>query len=232
MTPLDPTALRLRFPALARNGEDGWPVVYADAPGGSQVPETVMDATPDIYGSGISNTHGAFAASEETDALIADARRAAADIRGLSRARSSSGRLDDVAPAPFTFVRAHAPTGRRGRRDVARPRRERPSVVLAAQDAGATVRWVDIRDDDVTLDLDSFDAALNEDATGRVHARVERRGTSPRRPSSSAASSTRWSARRRRRRAPRAAPCARHASSTPTSSRAPRTSSSSRTWAC
>jgi cysteine desulfurase family protein (TIGR01976 family) len=34
--------------------------------------------------------------------------------------------------------------------------------MLAAEDAGATVRWVDIRDDDVTLDLDSFDAALSE----------------------------------------------------------------------
>ena len=34
--------------------------------------------------------------------------------------------------------------------------------VLAAEDAGATVRWVDVRDDDVTLDLDSFDAALTD----------------------------------------------------------------------
>ena len=38
MTPLDPAALRLRFPALSRTGEDGRPVIYADAPGGSQVP--------------------------------------------------------------------------------------------------------------------------------------------------------------------------------------------------
>jgi cysteine desulfurase family protein (TIGR01976 family) len=34
--------------------------------------------------------------------------------------------------------------------------------VLAARDAGATVRWVDVRDDDVTLDLDAFDAALSD----------------------------------------------------------------------
>jgi cysteine desulfurase family protein (TIGR01976 family) len=33
--------------------------------------------------------------------------------------------------------------------------------VRAAEDAGATVRWVDVRTDDVTLDLDSFDAALS-----------------------------------------------------------------------
>jgi cysteine desulfurase family protein (TIGR01976 family) len=34
--------------------------------------------------------------------------------------------------------------------------------LMAAEDAGATVRWVDVRDEDVTLDLDSFASALNE----------------------------------------------------------------------
>ena len=52
MTALDPAALRRRFPALARTGEDGLPVIYADAPGGSQVPETVIDAIAAIYGAG------------------------------------------------------------------------------------------------------------------------------------------------------------------------------------
>ena len=33
--------------------------------------------------------------------------------------------------------------------------------VLAAADAGATVRWVDVHDDDVTIDVGSFDAALS-----------------------------------------------------------------------
>jgi cysteine desulfurase family protein (TIGR01976 family) len=32
--------------------------------------------------------------------------------------------------------------------------------LLAAEDAGATVRWIDVRDEDVTLDLDSLDRAL------------------------------------------------------------------------
>ncbi len=164
MTPLDAAALRLRFPALARTGEDGRPVVYADAPGGSQVPETVVDAIAGHLRSGISNTHGAFAASEETDALIADARR-----RGVRHHRRRSGRdrlraeLDDVAPAPLTVVRPHAPR-RATRSSSRRSTTTRTSVrgCWRPQDAGATVRWVDIRDDDATLDLDSFDAALND----------------------------------------------------------------------
>ena len=34
--------------------------------------------------------------------------------------------------------------------------------VLAAEDAGATVRWVDVREEDVTIDGASFEAALSE----------------------------------------------------------------------
>ena len=78
----DLSVVRTRFPALSRTDVDGLPVVYADAPGGSQVPQTVIDAIADHLRSGISNTHGAFAASEETDALITSARDAAADMTG------------------------------------------------------------------------------------------------------------------------------------------------------
>jgi selenocysteine lyase/cysteine desulfurase len=42
-TASDLSALRARFPALAREHE-GRPVVWADAPGGSQVPDTVIEA--------------------------------------------------------------------------------------------------------------------------------------------------------------------------------------------
>jgi cysteine desulfurase family protein (TIGR01976 family) len=163
MTPLDPSALRLRFPALARAGEDGRPVVYADAPGGSQVPQTVVDAIADHLRRGISNTHGAFAASEETDALIADARRAAADITGADPGEIVFG--PNSTTLLLHLSRSFGRTLRPGDEVVVTTLDHDANVrpwVLAAEDAGATVRWVDVRDDDVTLDLDSFDAALND----------------------------------------------------------------------
>jgi cysteine desulfurase family protein (TIGR01976 family) len=163
MTPLDPAALRLRFPALTRAGEDGQPVVYADAPGGSQVPQTVIDAIADHLRRGISNTHGAFAASEETDALIADARRAAADITGADPGEIVFG--PNSTTLLLHLSRSFGRTLRPGDEVVVTTLDHDANVrpwVLAAQDAGATVRWVDIRDDDVTIDLDSFDAALSD----------------------------------------------------------------------
>jgi cysteine desulfurase family protein (TIGR01976 family) len=163
MTALDPIALRRRFPALARTGGDGLPVIYADAPGGSQVPETVVDAIAEHLRSGISNTHGAFAASEETDALIADARRAASDVTGADPGEIIFG--PNSTTLLLHLSRSFGRTLRPGDEVVVTTLDHDANVrpwVLAAEDAGATVRWVDVRDDDVTLDLDSFDAAVND----------------------------------------------------------------------
>ena len=163
MTPLDPSVLRRRFPALSRTGEDGRPVIYADAPGGSQVPETVIDAIAGHLRSGISNTHGAFAASEETDELIAEARRAAADITGADAGEVVFGPNSTTLLLHLSrsFGRTLGPGDEVVVTKLDHDANVRPWV-LAAEDAGATVRWVDIRDDDVTLDLDSFDAALTD----------------------------------------------------------------------
>ena len=163
MNPLDPSVLRARFPALSRTGEDGRPVVYADAPGGSQVPETVIDAIAGHLRSGISNTHGAFAASEETDALIAEARRAAADITGADPGEVVFGPNSTTLLLHLSrsFGRTLGPGDEVVVTKLDHDANVRPWV-LAAEEAGATVRWVDIRDDDVTLDLESFDAALTD----------------------------------------------------------------------
>src|SRR4249919_2085621 len=112
--------------------------------------------------SGISNTHGAFAASEETDALIADARRAASDVTGADPGEIVFG--PNSTTLLLHLSRSFGRTLRPGDEVVVTTLDHDANVrpwVLAAEDAGATVRWVDI-DDDATLDLDSFDAALND----------------------------------------------------------------------
>ena len=78
----DVTKVRTRFPALTRPGPDGRPCVWADAPGGSQMVDTAIEAVAARMRAGASNTHGVFPVSEEIDALIAGARRAGADLLG------------------------------------------------------------------------------------------------------------------------------------------------------
>lgn len=156
----DLSFVRERFPALSRV-QDGRPVVWADAPGGSQVPSTVIDAVAAHYRRGISNADGAFAASEETDATVAGARAAAADLLGTSSERVAFG--PNATTLLLHFSRSFARTIGPGDVVVVTRLDHDANIrpwVLAARDAGADVAWVDIRTDDATLDLESFDRAL------------------------------------------------------------------------
>jgi cysteine desulfurase family protein (TIGR01976 family) len=160
---LDVESIRSRFPALARTAEDGRHFVWADAPGGSQVPESVIEAVAGRYRRGLSNAHGAFPASEEIDAMIADARRAAADLTGAEPDEIVFG--PNATTLLLHLSRSFAKTLRPGD-EIVLTRLDHDANVrpwaLAAADAGATIRWVDVRDDDVTLDVGSFEAALSD----------------------------------------------------------------------
>ena len=159
---LDLATIRSRFPALARV-VDGRPAVFVDAPGGSQVPEPVIEAMAGYLRRSNANAHGAFATSQETDDVIAEAHRASADLLNAD--------VDEVIFGPnattllFALSRSVARTLGPGDEVVVTRLDHDANVrpwVLAAEDAGATVRWVDIREEDATLDPASFEAALSE----------------------------------------------------------------------
>jgi cysteine desulfurase family protein (TIGR01976 family) len=71
--------IRSQFPALDRI-HNGQPVAYFDAPGGTQVPRGVADAMTDYLFHHNANTHWPYPTSAETDAIIAGAREAVADL--------------------------------------------------------------------------------------------------------------------------------------------------------
>lgn len=77
----DVDELRRLFPALSRS-EGGTPVAYLDGPGGTQVPQSVIEAMTSVLRSGVSNLGGPFAASEHAGHIVSEARRAAADLLG------------------------------------------------------------------------------------------------------------------------------------------------------
>jgi len=159
----DVRSARARFPALARTGSDGQPFVWADAPGGSQVPDAVIEAMAARMRAGASNTHGAFPVSREIDELIADAHAAGADLLGCDPDEVVFGQ--NATSLLLHLARSFARTLTPGDEIVVTRLDHDANVrpwVLAARDAGATVRWVDVQPDDVTLDLDSLDAALSE----------------------------------------------------------------------
>jgi cysteine desulfurase family protein (TIGR01976 family) len=85
-----PSQVRQRFPALARR-HAGQSVAYFDGPGGTQVPQSVVDAMADYLLHHNANTHWHYPTSEETDRLIAGARSALADFLGADESEIAFG---------------------------------------------------------------------------------------------------------------------------------------------
>ncbi len=75
--------IRECFPALQRL-HHGQPVAYFDGPGGTQVPQAVVDAISDYLLEHNANTHWSYPSSRETDAIIQEARQACADFLGAA----------------------------------------------------------------------------------------------------------------------------------------------------
>ncbi len=145
----DVEAFRAHFPALSRQ-EGGEPVVWMDGPGGSQAPDTVIDAMAAVLAAGVSNLGGSFAASREASSIVNGARAAVADLVGATDP-------DAIAFGPsmtaLNLALARAVSRDWGPGDeLVVTRLDHDANVspwlLAAERSGATVRWLDFDPDD------------------------------------------------------------------------------------
>jgi len=159
---LDVQDVRGRFPALSQV-QDGRPVVFFDNPGATQCPQTVIDAVSGYLTSHNANRGGAFATSRRSDAMLADAHQAMADLLGAaSPAEIVFGA--NMTTLTFGVSRALARTLVPGDEIVVTHLDHDANIapwLLVAEDVGAIVRWVDIRSEDCTLDLESLARSLS-----------------------------------------------------------------------
>jgi cysteine desulfurase family protein (TIGR01976 family) len=159
---VDLSSVRVRFPGLQRV-QDGRPVVFADAPGGTQVPQTVIDAIADYLSSWNANLGGVFATSARSDAVLAEAHTSAAAFLGCDPDEVVIGQ--NTTTIAFHLSRSFARTIGPGDEVVVTVLDHDANVtpwVRAAEDAEATIKQVDVHPEDGTLDLDSLDAALSD----------------------------------------------------------------------
>jgi cysteine desulfurase family protein (TIGR01976 family) len=157
----DVAALRAEFPSLRRTLGD-LPIAYFDGPGGTQVPQGVIDAVVRYYETSNANDGGAFDTSRESDAIVDEAHAAVADLLGAERPDEIKFGYN-MTTLTFHVSRAIAATFSPGDEIVVTTLDHEANVSpwrAIAADRGLVVRTVDIRPDDVTLDLDSFEAAL------------------------------------------------------------------------
>jgi len=159
---IDITSVRSHFPSLKGTGL-GPPPVFLDNPAGTQVPQEVIDAVRDYYLQHNANHGGAFATSIRSDALIHEARSAVADFLGASSPNEIVFGAN-MTTLTFHLGRSLAKTIRPGDEIIVTRLDHDANIApwLALQELGAVVRWVDIHEEDCTLDMETFEAALSD----------------------------------------------------------------------
>jgi cysteine desulfurase family protein (TIGR01976 family) len=158
----DVAALRAEFPALARQ-QDGRTVAFLDGPGGTQVPQRVIDAVSDYLRDTNANSGGAFTTSELSDAMADEAHAAVADFLGAaSPAEIKFGY--NMSTLTLHIGRSIGATLGPGDEIVVTTLDHEANISTweaMAADRGVSVHKVDVRDDDVTLDLEDLEAKLS-----------------------------------------------------------------------
>jgi cysteine desulfurase family protein (TIGR01976 family) len=152
-----PNLVRDQFPALRRDA------VFFDGPGGSQAPQSVIDAISNYYIRHNANHGGLFATSRESDEVVDEARRACADLLGAA----DDGCIAfgaNMTTLTFALSRAIATQWRSGD-EVIVTRLDHDANVSpwtrAADERGAIVHHVNIHPEDCTLDLEDFKRNLS-----------------------------------------------------------------------
>ena len=153
--------LRLQFPALART-HAGEPVVFLDGPAGTQVPQRVVQAMSRYLIECNANHGGAFATAIESDRRLDEAHGTLATMIGASEG-SEIVFGANMTSLTFALSRALSKTWMPGDEVLVTRLDHDANVtpwVLAARDAGAVVKYVEIDRQTCTLDLADFQSKL------------------------------------------------------------------------
>ncbi|HAG38905.1 MAG TPA: cysteine desulfurase-like protein, partial [Pseudoalteromonas sp.] len=154
--------LREQFPALIQT-VDGKSPIFLDGPGGSQVPQSVLNAMTAYLGHYNSNLGGAFFSSDKTVELMANARQAAADLLNAPSAQNIVFG-PNMTSLTFSFSRAISRIWQAGDEIIVTNADHFSNVSSwqqAAQDKGAKVQTALINEADCSLDMAQFESLLN-----------------------------------------------------------------------
>lgn len=158
-----PNLARAQFSALGQTHND-LPVVFLDGPGGSQVPQSVLDAMQGYLGYFNSNLGGHYFSSQHTTALMTQAREHAA---ALLNAESSDNIVFGANMTSLTFQLSRA---------ISRDWQMGDEVIVtaldhysnvsswqqAAEDKGAVVHQARVDEQDCSLDLEHLLSLIND----------------------------------------------------------------------
>jgi cysteine desulfurase family protein (TIGR01976 family) len=153
---LDVVAVRARFSALDRE------TAFFDGPGGTQVPDSVIEAMSAYLREANSNLGGPFETSRRSDQVVAGARAAAARFLGASPTEVGFGQ--NMTTLNFALSRSAGRALEPGD-EIVVTRLDHDANVAPwlelARDLGLEVRFADFRPEDCTLDLEDLERKLS-----------------------------------------------------------------------
>jgi cysteine desulfurase family protein (TIGR01976 family) len=151
--------VRAQFPSLSQK-VNGQPAVFLDGPGGTQVPQRVIDVISDYLKRNNANTGGAYATSRNTDAMIANARAAMADFLACDADEVVFGA--NMTALTYALSRAIGKWLRPGDEIVLTHLDHDANVSTwrALEERGITIRMAEIHEEDCTLDMNDLAAKI------------------------------------------------------------------------
>jgi cysteine desulfurase family protein (TIGR01976 family) len=153
----DVAAVRARFSALDR------PTAFFDAPGGTQTPDSVVEAMARYLRESNANLGGAFETSRRSDALVVSAHHTAARFLGCDPDEVGFGA--NMTTLNFALTRTLGRELRAGD-EVVVTRLDHDGNISPwlhlADDLDLVVRFADLNEDDATLDMADLERQLGE----------------------------------------------------------------------
>ncbi|HEX6663301.1 MAG TPA: cysteine desulfurase-like protein [Gaiellaceae bacterium] len=153
---LDVEAVRARFSALRQ------PLAFFDGPGGTQVPDEVIEAVSRYYRESNANVSGPYDTSRRTEALVEQARDTAGRFLGCTADEVVFGA--NMTTLSFALTRTFGREWREGDQILVTKLDHDANVspwLELAHDLGLEVRFVDIRED-TTVDLEDLERLLTD----------------------------------------------------------------------
>ncbi len=153
--------IRKQFPALSIK-VNGYPAAYFDGPGGTQVPQRVIDAVVDYLVRCNANAGGCFLNSRESDLVINGARRAMADFIGSDPDEVAFGQNTTTLMYQLALALGREAGSRNEILITEIDHEANRGPWLALKERGFTIREARFDTETCTLDMDDFKSKLNE----------------------------------------------------------------------
>jgi cysteine desulfurase family protein (TIGR01976 family) len=157
----DLSPVRAEFPALQETDEQGRPYVFFDGPGGTQVPQAVIEAISDYLIRANANKGGRFVTSRRNGEMIEAARLAMADFLNAPSPQEIVFGAN-MTSLTYSLSRSIGRTIQPGDEIIVTRLDHDANVApwLALEEKGATVKWADFDVEDCRLDLEHLASLL------------------------------------------------------------------------